>query len=233
MSRPATHVPGGRSRNSIAPATRRPGPITVFLVDDHDVVREGLVAILEREPDIEIVGRSDSAESALEALPDVDPAVIILDHRLGGMDGVEACREIAERRLRAQVVILSAYLNEEVVQAAFLAGARAYVVKDVEAAELKRAIRAAVRGETVVDPKVAGRFLSWAARLDPRATGALRPTELRVLRLLVQGKSNREIAGTAGLSPHTVKSYLREIYQKLGVGSRAEAAAVALRRGLI
>jgi DNA-binding NarL/FixJ family response regulator len=215
------------------PAETPTEKVTVFLVDDHDVVREGLLSILGREPDIEVVGESSTAEGALESLDRTNPSVVVVDYRLPGMDGIELCREIAERRLRAQVVMLSAYLDDDIVYSALMSGARAYVVKDVESSELKRAIRAAARGETVIDPKVAGRILNWAARLDPRATHALRPMELRVMRLLVEGRPNREIARLMGLSPHTVKSYLREIYRKLEVGNRAEAAAVALRRGLV
>lgn len=215
------------------PSPGEEAKIRVFLIDDHDVVREGLVSILGHEPDIQIVGEADSAEEALHKLPEADPDVVILDYRLPGMNGSDLCREIAERRLRAQVVMLSAYLDESIVDAAMMAGARAYVVKDVEAGELKRAIRSAARGQTTVDPKVVGRILSWAARLAPRAAQTLRPAEMQILRLLAEGKSNQQIAAVTGLSPNTVKSYLREIYAKLGANSRASAAAIALRRGLV
>jgi two-component system, NarL family, response regulator DevR len=206
--------------------------ITVFIVDDHDVVREGLAAILGREADMKIVGQAETAEEALESVPAVDPAVILVDHRLPGMDGVALCRAIAEMRLRAQVVVLSGLLDREVVAAALDAGARAYVVKDVEASELKRAIRAAARGKTLVDPKVAGRVVTGAWG-EARQHVRFPPSQLNVVRLLVEGKSVADIAAATGLSHHTIKSYLRTIYRRLGVSSRAEAAAVALRRGLV
>jgi DNA-binding NarL/FixJ family response regulator len=206
--------------------------ITLLLVDDHDVVREGLKTILEREPDMRVVGEAASAEAALDLLPRLDPVVAVLDQRLPGMKGIELCREIAERRLRAQVVILSAFLEQETVESALRAGARAYVVKDVEAAELKRAIRAAAKGQTTIDPKVAGRFVEWAARRPRRRYASLSPRHLRVLRGLVEGKSAREIGRVTGLTLQTVKSYMREIYSSLGVNSRAEAVAAALRQRL-
>lgn len=215
-----------------AGVARVTGKITVFLIDDHDLVREGLKLILGREPDIAVVGDARSAEEALESLDDADPAVIVLDYRLGGMDGAALCREIAERRFRGRVVILSAYMDEDVVEAALLAGARGYVVKDVEAAELKRAVRAVARGETVIDPKVAGRVLSHRRLAAGRQEG-LRSIEMSILRLLVQGMSNGEIARVTGLSHHTVKSYLSTIYEKFGVNRRAAAIAVALRRGIV
>jgi DNA-binding NarL/FixJ family response regulator len=207
--------------------------VSVFVVDDHHVVREGLVAILDRESDIRVIGQAETAEQALDRLTDADPDVVVVDYRLPGMDGVGLCREIAERRMRARVVVLSGFLDDDAVHASMMAGARAYIVKDVEAAELKRAIRAAACGETMIDPKVTGRIVGWAARSDsPTLLGELRPSELQVLRLLCQGKSPKEISAATKLRPQTVKSYLREIYTKLGVGSRAEAIAIALRRGI-
>jgi DNA-binding NarL/FixJ family response regulator len=207
-------------------------PISILIVDDHEVVREGLISILRSEPDMVVVGQAESAEEALALLPELDPTVAIVDYRLPNMDGLSLCREIAERRLRVQVVILSVSLEEHVVEGALLAGARAYVVKDLEASELKHAIRAAARGETVIDPKVVGRILRMATRADPTFTGLLRPAHLRVLRLIARGKTNSEISSMLDLTLNTVKSYLQEIYERLGVSNRAQAAAVALRRGL-
>jgi DNA-binding NarL/FixJ family response regulator len=205
--------------------------ITVVVVDDHDIVREGLTAILGREPDLKIVGQAESAEEALAMLPEIDPAVVVVDHSLPGMDGVALCRTIVALPLRAQVVLLSGLLDDDVVQAALDAGARAFVVKDVESSELKRAVRAAAQGETIVDPAVAHRGVSrkWNA-LSSDIT--FPPSQLKVLRLLVEGLSVAEIAAATGLSHHTIKSYLRAIYKRLGVSSRAEAASTALRRGL-
>jgi len=205
------------------------GTIGVFLVGGRDVVREGLTAILGREPDIDVVGEAETGDDALRRLAQFDPAIALVDHLLPDTDGLELCREIARRRLRTRVVILSGVLDERIVDEALLAGARAYVVKDVEAAELLRAIRAAVRGEIFVDPKVAG----YPPIPTPRTVPRFPPSELKVLRCLVEGKGVAEIAVATGLSEHTVKTYLRAIYRRLGVSCRAEAAAVALRLGLV
>lgn len=207
-------------------------PITVYVIDDHPVVREGLGAILGREADIRIVGSAGSGEQALEELPGVDPDVVILDYRLPGASGAQISREIA-RRHRARIVVLSAFLHEDVVEAAFQAGAHAYIVKDADVEELKRAVRAVAGGGHVLDPKIAGRFVGWAARIEPHLPDALSAQQKKILALLVEGHPARSIAATVGLSEHTVRSYTRDIYAKLGVHNRAQVASVALRRGLV
>lgn len=201
--------------------------ISVFLVDDHAVVREGLTAILSREPDLEIVGEAADAESAVDMMVTLKPKVAVVDNRLPGMSGIELCREIAERRIPTQAVVLSAFLERRAVEDALRAGARAYVVKDVEADELKRAIRAAAQGKTMVDGKVP---ISLGGSHDEKRMSA---RHLRVLNALAEGRSASAIGNFLGLSLHTVKSYMREIYADLGVNSRAEAIAVAARRGLL
>ena len=205
------------------------GTIGVFLVGGRDVVREGLTAILGREPDIDVVGEAETGDDALRRLAELEPAVALVDHLLPDTDGLELCREIARRGLRTRVVILSGLLDDRIADEALAAGAKAFVVRDVEAAELLRAIRAVVRGEIFVDPKVAG----YPPIRSPRTALRFPPSELKVLRCLVQGNGVAEIAAATGLSEHTVKTYLRAIYRRLGVSSRAEAAAVALRLGLI
>jgi DNA-binding NarL/FixJ family response regulator len=207
--------------------------LRVFLVDDHDIVRAGLRALLEREPGIEITGEAASAEEAIAILTEREADVVILDYRLPGMDGASFCREIAERRMPFKTIMLSAHLDDEAVQRSFLAGAKGFVVKDVQLSELRRAIRAVARGGSYVDPKVAGRIMGWAARLERPAPDALRPKELEILRHLAAGHSNAEIAELVLLSRNRVAARLVVIFQKLGVKSRAEAVAVALRKGLV
>ena len=202
-------------------------PVTVFLVDDHAIVREGLAAILSREPDFAVVGEAADAEEALGLMEEIQPAVAVLDQRLPGMSGLELCREIAERRMRTQVVILSGFLERHAVEGALRAGARAFVVKDVEADELKRAIRAAAQGQTTIDPK-----LSRVFAMD-RQEKRMSPRHLRILNALGEGLSAAEIGQKLGLTEHTVKSYMRELYAELEVNSRAEAIAAAARRGLL
>jgi two-component system response regulator DevR len=201
------------------------------LADDHEMVREGLISLLRHEPGIHVVAAVASAREALETIAAADPDVAVLDYRLPDARAPEVCREIAERRLRARVVVLSAYLHEEAVHASLMAGACAYVVKDVEGDQLRRAIRVAARGGALIDPLVAERVIHWATRVSPPA-GVLTPALLRVLRLVSRGCSNEEIARTTGLAPYTVEKYLSRIYRRLGVSGRAAAAAEAFRRGI-
>ncbi|HEX9775634.1 MAG TPA: response regulator transcription factor [Actinomycetota bacterium] len=207
--------------------------ISVMLVDDHDLVREGLWSILAKERDFDVVAEARTGEEAIELLVDRDVDVIVLDLRLRDMSGVELCREIAERRLRAQVVVLSGSIDERNVGAALWAGARGYVVKDVDPDELKRAIRRVALGHTSLDPMVTRRFMEWAARLDRTRLRALPPRQLRVLQGLAQGKSAREISNAQGLTYQTVKTYMRDIYRRLGVSNRTEAVAVAVRDRIV
>lgn len=210
----------------------RPIPIRVFLVDDHDIVREGLTALLERERDVVVVGQAASAEEALDALPWLRADILIVDVRLPGMDGMELCRELAEHRFPGRVIVLSAFLDDESVYAAWLAGASAYIVKDVDADGLMRAIRSVARGGRVIDPKVAGTIVGWASRLELESSGVLSPTLHKVLRLLCRGQSNAQIAQASGLAVETVKKYLAQIYRRLEVQGRADAIFEARRRGL-
>lgn len=210
-------------------------PVTVFLIEDHPVVTEGLIRILEDDSTARVIGHAPTGAEAIEALGSLNPDVIVLDYRLPDMDGVQFLREAAERHIRGEVVVLSAYLDDEIVRSSFTSGARAYVVKDVEPDELKRAIKAAARGETVIDPKVAGKVVSWATRNGDNGArrASLRSHEVRVLRLLSEGKSNQQIADLIGISVNAVKARLQRIYQQLDAPGRAEAVLVALRQGLI
>jgi DNA-binding NarL/FixJ family response regulator len=216
--------------------TRPAPPIRVFLVEDHVVVRDGLTAVLEQGGDFKVVGEAGSAEQTLDRLPGCDPEVIVMDYRLPGMSGDDLCRELAQRQVRAEVVILTAFMDDDIVHACLSAGARAFVTKDVGSDELKRAIRGAVKGETFIDPKVAERVVGWGTRLSSggkKYKPVLRPAEMRLLRLLGDGKSNEAIAEKMDVSIETVKSRLRRLYAKLEVKSRSEAVAIAFRRGLV
>lgn len=207
--------------------------IRVLVIDDHDVVRAGLISLFSREPDIQVVGDAATGDEGLDLIPELKPDVVVLDFRLPDMSGEDFCIELANRRARASVLVLSGFLDEEVAQSCFLAGARGYVVKDVEASELRRAVRAVAGGDTYVDTKVVGRLVGWAARLEGRDWNSLRPLEIEILSLVGTGRTNAEIAEILNLSHHTIGSRLGQIFRKLGVGQRAEAVAVAIRRGLI
>jgi DNA-binding NarL/FixJ family response regulator len=201
--------------------------IGVFIVDDHQVVREGLRALLKRDAGMVVLGEAADAESALEQLPELDPDVVVADVRLPGMSGPDLCRAVAEAGLRARIVILSGFLDRHAVSDSFLAGAVAYVVKDVDPHELYGAIRAASRGERRIDPKALPNALE-------RSTGGyLRPPDRDLIRLIRDGRTIPEIAEILHVSHHTVRARLRRIYRDLGCSNRSEAMAVALRRGLI
>ncbi len=207
--------------------------VSVLLVDDHELVLEGLIALLEREEDIGVVGIARNGQEAIALVTKLDPDVVVLDYQLPDTDGAHICRKLAEGSARSRVVMLSGFVDHEIVFQSLSAGAKAYVVKDVESSELKRAIRAVARGESLIDPKVAGHVIDWASRLRTSGLESLRPTELSVLQLLARGSSNKEIAGITGLTLETVRTYVKDIYRKLGVRTRAEAVAIAHRRGVL
>jgi two-component system response regulator DevR len=209
-------------------------PSRVIVVDDHEIVRAGLRALLERETDIHVVATAATGEEGLALIEDVQPDIAVVDYSLPGMSGVELCEEITARYPGVAVIMLTTFLDDEVILRAVEAGARAYVYKDVEASELKRAIRTVAKGEAVLDPKIAGRVLRWAhKRRYGGGPQTLSVRETEVLRLVAKGESNKEIAAHLALTENTVKTYLRRALEKLNCTSRSEAAAAAAKRGLL
>lgn len=210
------------------------GPVRVVVVDDHEIVRAGLSALLGREPDINLVGVAADGEEGVNLIGDLRPEVAVVDYSLPRMSGVEVCEEIVRRFPETSVVVLTTYLNDEVILRSVEAGAHAFVYKDVDATELRRAIHAVTRGETVLDPKVAGRVVRWANRRRAGGRdGVLSLQETEVLRLVSRGGTNKDIAEAMHVSENTVKTYLRRVMEKLDCHSRTEAAAIAARRGLL
>ena len=208
--------------------------IRVVLVDDHEIVRAGLASLLDREEDIDVVGSAASAEKGLDVIAAHRPDVAVVDHNLPGMTGVRLCERLHQWQSDVKVIILTTFLDDEIVAKAVEAGARAYLHKDVDATDLKRAIRAVARGEAVLDPKVAGRVAKWAqARRFGDPDERLSGREIDVLRLVAEGLGNAEIGARLGVSENTVKTYLKRVMQKLRCHTRAEAAALAARRGLL
>lgn len=205
-----------------------------MLADDHAIVRAGLAALLSREQDIEVVGVVASGEELLDLLESVEPDVAVLDYQLPGKSGTEVCAIITERHPGVKVIVLSSYIDDRVVMGSFDAGASAYVYKDVDAAELKRAIREVASGKAVLDGHVTRRLLAWTQRRRKVPHGEwLSLREVEVLRHVAAGSSNQEIAVQLGISLNTVKTYLRRASEKLGCQSRAEAVATATKRGLL
>ena len=206
--------------------------LRLLVVDDHEVVRLGLKTLLEDEPDLEIVAEAGSAEEALAMVERHLPDVVIMDVRLPGRSGLEACREIRKRFSEVQVVMLTSSANDEFVSQALRAGASGYVLKQVGGDELTRAVRAAARGETALDPQTAARVVSRLRQLEAEAElGAFRdlsPREMDVLALLARGKSNKEIGGALNLTEITVRNYVSTILEKLNMNNRIELAIYAV-----
>lgn len=209
-------------------------PVRVVVIDDHEIVRAGLSALLGRESDIHVVGMASTGEEGLDLIGELQPDVAVVDYSLPRMSGVEVCEEVVQKHPNTSVVVLTSFMHDEVILKSVEAGAQAYVYKDVDAGDLKRAIRAVARGEAVLDPKVTARVLQWAHRRSVGyGDGALSLREIEVLRLVSRGGTNRSIAVDMGVSENTIKTYLRRALDKLDCHSRSEAAAVAARRGLL
>jgi DNA-binding NarL/FixJ family response regulator len=209
------------------------------LVDDHEMVLEGLKAVLGRYAGrVRVVASCANAEDAERQVAALDPDVVVSDVRLrGSLSGLDLCRRLVERDPARKVMLLSAYDDEQYLFQALRAGAAGYLLKWVDGQDLVRQLERAAEGETVVDPTMAGRAVSSAARLQagefwPGARLGLTQRESEVLAHLVAGLSNRAIASKLVLGEETVKSHVRAIYRKLEVGDRAGAVATALREGI-
>ncbi len=216
--------------------------IRIVVVDDYEIVRHGLRLSLEVEPDMIVVGEARTGEEAVRVSREQQPDVMLLDVKLGGSDGPEVCRRVLEVAPRTAVVMLTNYMQDGLVFRSLVAGAKGYLVKDVELAELKRMVRSVARGESVLDPKVTGPLISAATggatpaggRESPERAGAsFSETDLAIIRCLAQGLTTKEMAERIHLSPHTIKDHLEKMNAALGARSRSQLVAEALRRGLI
>ncbi len=209
-----------------------PKVLRLLVVDDHEVVRMGLRALLDAEPDMEVVAEAGTAEEALQMAERHRPDVAVVDVRLPDRSGLELCRDLRRRFPLTQVVILTSFLTEELVSQALRAGAAGYVLKDVGTEELLRAIRAAAEGKTALDPQAAREMVSHLHRLElereAKAFERLSPRELQVLALVARGLSNREIGQRLHLSEGTVRNYVSSVMEKLGMRNRIELATHAV-----
>lgn len=207
-------------------------PIRVLLVDDHMMVRRGLATFLKIFDDLELAGEAADGGEAVQLCAQVNPDVVLMDLIMPGMDGATATRTIRQQFPEVQVLALTSFKEEELVQNVLQAGAIGYLLKDVSADELAEAIRAAHAGRATLAPEAAQALVHAAAQ--PPAPGYdLTERERAVLALLVEGLNNRQIAERLYVSPSTIKSHVSNILSKLGVTSRTEAAALALRHRLI
>jgi DNA-binding NarL/FixJ family response regulator len=211
-------------------------PARVLLVDDHAIVRRGLRSILELESDISVVAEAGGRSDALAAIDRAQPDIVLLDLKLSSdhdAEGLELCSEILERRPDSNVVILSTFLNEDLLNQALRRGAKAYVLKEVDVVELVRIIRAVSRGGTAFDGRSAALVRALVAGEHTPSEPAFTDREREVTRLLARGLTNREIGGRIFVSESTAKFHVRNVMRKLGVHSRAEVAYAAGKRGLL
>ena len=207
--------------------------LRILLVDDHKVVRLGLATLLEDTLGVSVVGEAGSAREALMACERLEPDLVILDIRLPDHAGIDVCRQIVGRWPQIKVIMLTSYVNDDLVAEAVLAGAVGYILKQVGNEELLRAIEAVRRGEALLDPQVTQRVLQRMRQterlLDAGAFRNLSNRELDVLLLVSHGKSNREIAEVLGLSDKTVRNHVSNLLDKLGLGNRIELATYAVK----
>ena len=208
----------------------------ILLVDDHEVVRLGLKSLLERHPQFEVVGEAASAREALEQVESNHPDVVVMDIRLPGTSGIEACEEITSRFPETRVLMLTSYAEDEMLFSAIRAGASGYILKQIDGEELVRALEAVARGEALLDPAVTQRVFQEVRRAvkeeEASAFVHLSQQEKHVLLLVSEGRTNREIAKALFLGEGTVRNYVSSILSKLGVSNRAEAAAYAVEHNL-
>ena len=207
--------------------------LKVMLVDDHEVVRQGLRALLEAEDDIEVVAEADSGHSAVSLASAHRPDVVVMDVRMPEGSGVEACRAIRDERPDAQVIMLTSFSDDEALFNSIMAGAAGFVLKQIRGRDLVEAIRTVGGGKSLLDPDVTKRVLERLRKAkfdekDPKLS-RLSPQEERILDLIGEGLTNREIAERIHLSDKTVKNYVSTILQKLEVARRAEAASYVAR----
>ncbi len=210
--------------------------ISVLIVDDHDLVRQGVRAFLETQPDLEIVGEASEGEEAVQMAQQYIPDVVLMDLVMPGMNGVEATRQIKQISPRTQVVILTSFHEDENIFPALRVGALSYTLKDIRSSELAEIIRKAARGEPVLHPRVASRVIEevrQSKQLVPPAFADLTERELEVLRLVAEGFSNTEIAAKLVLSEKTVKGHVSNILSKLHRADRTQAAIFAWQQGLM
>jgi NarL family two-component system response regulator YdfI len=207
--------------------------LRVLIADDHLVVREGLAAILEAAGDMTLVGEAADGAEAVRLAGELSPDVVLMDLRMPEVDGIEAIRRIKARYPGVEIVILTTYDDDEYIVQGLRAGARGYLLKDAGRKALFEAIRAAARGESLLPPAVLEKVVAHLAEPGPVEGGTLSARERQVLALVGQGATNKEIAARLHIAERTVKAHVTSIFNKLGVNSRAEAVAVAMRGGLL
>jgi two-component system, NarL family, response regulator LiaR len=210
--------------------------ITILLVDDHQLVRQGVRAFLDTQPDIAVVGEADSGQAAVTLAEQYAPDVILMDLMMPGMDGVEATRRVKQISPRTQIIVLTSYHQDEHIFPAIRAGALSYLLKDVGPTELADGVRKAARGEAVLHPRVAARVVQELHGTRSQGVNPfteLSEREMETLHLIAEGLNNSEIAERLTISEKTVKSHVSNILSKLHLADRTQAAVYAWREGVV
>ena len=222
-----------RQLTTNAPATN--SPIRILVADDHPIVREGLVAILSTQPDFKVVGQAGGGAEVVEKVAALEPEVLLLDLEMPDMDGVEALRRLRDAHLPVRVIVFTAFDSDERILGAVRAGAQGYLLKGVPREEVFTAIRVVHAGNSLLQPIVASRLLRQVSQQHTNSVSgvhALTARELEVLRLLMRGLQNKEIASELVVTERTVKFHVSSILMKLGAGNRTEAVAIASKQGI-
>lgn len=212
--------------------TDAPGaPIRVFLLDDHEIVRQGLRALLESQADFEVVGEAATAAEAMARIPPIRPDVAVLDVCLPDGDGVQVCREVRDGSLEIQCLMLTSFADDEALFEAIMAGAAGYVLKQIKGTDIVDAIRRVAAGQSLLDPDATRRVLERIRNppAEDERLAALTPQERRILELITDGLTNRQIAGEMFLAEKTVKNYVSHLLAKLGMERRTQAAVYGAR----
>ncbi len=202
--------------------------IRLMLADDHEMVRVGLASLLVQDPALEIVGQAATSAEAVSLAQRLNPDLVLLDVRIPEEGGLEAGRQILEALPNTRIVFLSAFADDELVRAAILVGAKGYLLKKIDRKSLIDSIKRVAGGESILDPGLRRGLLDWVAAGYPSLT----PQEQRIVALVALGKTNKEIAAAMELSPKTVKNYLHNVFEKLGIQRRSQAAALHAKKQL-
>jgi DNA-binding NarL/FixJ family response regulator len=224
ISDPHAPIPGSRPDAASTPEAKR---IRVLIAEDHSLVRRGLAAIINMEEDVTVVGEAGDGEEVIEQWRRLRPDVVLMDLRMPRLEGVEAIRRIRAEDPKASIIVLTTFDHDEDIYAGLRAGAKAYLLKDVQPEELFGCIRAVHAGEAYLQPKLAAKLVQRVQEQQ------LTEREEQILKLLAEGKSNRAIGQALHITESTVKSHLKNLFVKLDATSRAEAIALAARRGLV